>query len=594
MNVNEKLIKVRELMAKQHVDALLVLTEDPHGSEYPANYWKFREFLSGFNGSAGTLLVTKNHACLWVDSRYYIQGEKQTRDTSIELFKSGMPNVPDYATYITNVMASGTTLGVDGSTINIDTYRSLHKKLSGFGIKINYKVDIVDDMFAPREPLPSDEVLEMSVEIAGMTRMQKIEKLRAQMLKNNITFYIATALDDIAWITNLRGSDVEYNPVFYAYMTVTPNDVNLYIAPHKLSASVSKQLEEEGIKVSLYGHFEDNLKNIAHSSRVFFDPKTTNVRVVGAIPSECVKVEAQSYITLMKSVKSEIEIAHMKQCHIRDGVALVQFYHWLDDHIGKRRITELDVANRLIEYRKMQKWYIGESFEPIASCGSNGAIVHYSPTIESNTELKPEGFLLFDTGAQYLDGTTDITRTFTLGPLTQEAKIDYTLVLKGHIALATAVFPVGTRGVHLDTFARMHMWQHGINYGHGTGHGVGYCLNVHEMPQRIGQQDNGAEIVEGMVTTDEPGIYREGKHGVRTENVTVCVKAKQTEFGDFLKFETITMCPIDTRPIIADMLTTDEIDWLNNYHATVRSTLMPLLTDESDKKWLEKSTQPIK
>lgn len=593
MNVNEKIIKVREMMSQRGVDALLILTEDPHGSEYPANYWKFREFMSGFNGSAGTMLVTKNHACLWVDSRYYIQAEKQIRDTSIELFKMGMPNVPDYATYITDVMASDATLGVDGATLPYETYKSLYKQLSHFGIKINYKIDIVDDFYAPREALPQDEVIEMDPLVAGLSRVEKIEKVRERMLKENISHYVVTSLDDVAWLTNLRGMDVEYNPVFYAFMIITADKVHLYINPHKLQAGLHKRLDEEGFVVSPYEHFEDALGNIGNEARVFCDPKSTNVRVVSAIRKDAVKIEGQSYIAQMKSAKSRVEIEHIKESHVRDGVALVKFYRWLDENIGKERITELDVANKLIEYRKESALYMGESFEPIASYGSNGAIVHYSPSLESNAELKPEGFLLFDTGAQYTDGTTDITRTFALGPVTEEAMIDYTLVLKGHIALATAKFPAGSRGVNIDTLARMHMWQYGINYGHGTGHGIGYCLNVHEGPQRLAQTDNGAQIVEGMITSNEPGIYREGKHGVRIENVTVCNKEMTTEFGDFLGFETITMCPIDTRPIMLNMLTEGERKWLNDYHEKVRGTLRCLLDDEQDKRWLEKATQAI-
>lgn len=593
MNVNEKIIKVREMMSERGVDALLVLTEDPHGSEYPANYWKFREFMSGFNGSAGTMLVTKNHACLWVDSRYYIQAEKQIRDTSIELFKMGLPNVPDYATYITDVMASEATLGVDGRTLPYEVYKSLNKQLSHFGIKINYKIDIVDDFFAPRESLPQDEVMEMDPLVAGMTRIEKIERVRERMLKENISHYVVTSLDDVAWLTNLRGMDVEYNPVFYAYMIITPDNIQLFIDPHKLQNGIYKRLNEEGFVVSPYEHFEDAIGAIGNEARVFYDPMSTNVRVVSALRKDTVKVEGKSYITAMKSVKSKTEIEHIKESHVRDGVALVKFYRWLDEHIGKERITELDVANKLIEFRKESSLYMGESFEPIASYGSNGAIVHYSPSIEGNAELEPEGFLLFDTGAQYTDGTTDITRTFALGAVTEEAMIDYTLVLKGHIALATAKFPAGSRGVNIDTLARMHMWQYGINYGHGTGHGIGYCLNVHEGPQRIAQNDNGAELKEGMVTSNEPGIYREGKHGVRIENVTVCRKEMTTEFGDFLGFETITMCPIDTRPIMIEMLTESERKWLNDYHEKVRGTLRCLLDDEQDKRWLEKATQAI-
>ena len=593
MNVNEKIIKMREQMAHCGVDAMIILTEDPHGSEYPANYWKFREFLSGFNGSAGTFLITHNHAGLWVDSRYYIQAEKQIRNTSIELFKMGLPHVPDYITYLTNVMPSGSVVGVDGFTLSVELFKLIKKRLSDFGIKLNYKVDIVNDVFAPREKLPLDEVIEMDPSIAGLERRQKVALLRQEMLKNNISHYLVTALDDVAWLTNLRGNDVEYNPVFYAYMLVTPTEEHLYIDPHKLSAIISKRLDEDGIKLSLYDHFEKNMANLPSDARVFYDPQTTNTRIALTLPKTVFRVEETSYITTLKGRKSADEINHMYACHVRDGVAMTRFLYWLDTSVGHERITELDVAEKLLSFRKQNDLFISESFEPIAAYDTNAAIVHYSPSIETNTELKPEGFLLLDTGAQYADGTTDITRTIALGQVSAQAKHDYTLVLKGHIALATAIFPEGTRGVQLDILARHPMWQAGIDYGHGTGHGVGFCLNVHEGPQRIAKTDNGVALVQGMITSNEPGIYREGQHGVRIESLVVCQQAEKTEFGQFLNFRTITLCPIDTRPIVKEMLSDSEIEWLNNYHSMVRATLHDLLPTDAERQWLDDATKAI-
>lgn len=593
ININDKIATVRELMEQRNLDALVVMTEDPHGSEYPAKYWKFREFLTGFNGSAGTLVITAKHACLWTDSRYYIQATKQLRNTCIELFKYGLPNVPDYVTYLTDVLPSESTVGVDGFTISYEKCRNMKKKLAEFGIKIDYKVDIIDEIFAPREPLPNDEVIEVDPTIAGLTRMQKVEQLRETMRKNNVTHYIATALDDIAWISNLRGNDIEYNPVFYAYMIISLDDVNLYIDPHKLTSAVSHRLMEDGFKLSLYDHFEKNLGSIPANSRVFFDPFTANTRIIQAIPKHAQRIEGRSCIELMKSQKSPDEINHIYSSMIRDGVALVKFLHWLEDNVGKQRLTELDVAQKLIDFRSEHNLYMSESFEPISAYGSNAAIVHYSPSLEGCAELKPEGLLLLDTGAQYADGTTDITRTIPLGPVSNEAKKDYTLVLKGHIALANAMFPEGTRGVQLDILARQALWQVGEDYGHGTGHGVGYCLNVHEGPQRIAKTDNGVELRAGMITSNEPGVYREGKHGIRIENLVVCEPACETEFGKFLKFRTLTLCPIDTRPILVDLLTDSEKKWLNNYHRMVRATLIELLNEESDKQWLIKATDEI-
>lgn len=592
LNVNDKIAIVRELMEQRNIDALVVMTEDPHGSEYPAKYWKFREFLTGFNGSAGTLVITEKHACLWTDSRYYIQATKQLRNTCIELFKYGLPNIPDYVTYLTDVLPSGSTVGVDGFTISFEQCRNMKKKLNDFGIKIDYKVDIIDDVFAPRDALPNDEVIEVDPTIAGLTRMQKVDLLREQMRQNNVTHYIATALDDIAWISNLRGNDIEYNPVFYAYMIISQDDVNLYIDPHKITAAISHRLKEDGFKLSLYDHFEKNLSSISANSHVFFDPSTANTRIVQSLPKSVQRIEGKSYIELMKSQKSFDEISHMYSSLVRDGIALVRFLHWLDENVGKQRITEIDAAQKLIDLRSEHSLYISESFEPISAYGSNSAIVHYSPSMEGCADLNPEGFLLFDTGAQYADGTTDITRTIPLGPISEEAKKDYTLVLKGHISLATAVFPEGTRGVQLDTLARQALWQAGEDYGHGTGHGVGYCLNVHEGPQRIAKNDNGVALRVGMITSNEPGVYREGKHGIRIENLVVCEPACETEFGKFLKFRTLTLCPIDTRPIVVDMLTDDEKKWLNNYHRMVCATLIEFL-EESDKQWLIQATQEV-
>ena len=592
MNINERLIKVRSLMEQRGLDALLVLTEDPHQSEYVASHWKFREFLSGFNGSAGTLLITRQYIGLWTDSRYFLQAEIQLRDTSIELFREGMPGVPDYITYMTNILPSGSTVGVDGFTLSYKKYLEMTKELDKFGINVNYKVDIIDEMFSPRDELPMDDIIEMKPEIAGLTRTEKIEAVRQIMLQKNVTHYLVSSLDDIAWLTNLRGNDIEYNPVFYAYMIITLDEQHLYVNPHKLTSEISRTLDNDGVIVSLYDHYEKNLSNFPSDARVYFDPARASIRNIQALPSSVVKVEGPSIIATLKGNKSQHELKCMEAVHVRDGVALVRFLSWLDETIGHERLTELDVAAKLLEFRKLGEFFIAESFGAISAYGSNAAIVHYEPTIESNATLEPHGLLLMDTGAQYADGTTDITRTIALGNLTDDEKRDYTLVLKGHIALARAVFPRGTRGVQIDTLARMAMWREGIDYGHGTGHGVGFCLNVHEGPQRIAKFDNGVAMDCGMITSNEPGIYRTGKHGVRIENLTVCEPYKQTEFGEFLHFRTISLCPIDTRPVIVDMLTKEEREWLNDYHSMVREQLKNYLQPK-ERRYLENACAQI-
>lgn len=592
MNTNDKIIKLREQMSLFGIDAYIVYTSDPHNSEYPADHWKFREYESGFNGSAGTLVVTRNHAGLWTDSRYFIQAEKQLRGSCVELHKMFTPGVPDYVTYLTYLLPSGSTVGVDGFTLTMQEFRNLRHKLGNFGINLNIKLDFASELFIQRPALPSDEVWLVPQEFEGLTRRQKVEAVRAEMKKLGATHYLVSALDDVAWVTNMRCSDVEFNPVFYAYMVITMDEEHLYINPHKLTTSISKQLEADGLTLSLYEHYERNLGNMPSNARVLYDPDQLNSRCALAIPSECIKVEGRSIISHLKAIKSDFEIANIRRAHVRDGVALVRFARYLTERVGRERLTELGLCERLTAERAKQANYLSDSFGTIMAYGPNAAIVHYEPTIESNADVEPRGLLLIDSGGQYADGTTDITRTFALGPVTDEERLHYTLTLKGTIGLATSVFPEGTRGTQLDTFCRQAMWSYGIDYGHGSGHGVGYCLNVHEGPQNISKKPIDVSIEKGMLTSDEPGIYVEGSHGVRIENLTVCVEAKRTSFGTFLAFDTVTLFPIDTAPIMVNLLTPHEVKWLNDYHVKVYEALSPHL-DGDDLAWLRKACQPI-
>lgn len=589
---NDRLIQVRTEMSRLGLDALIVRTEDPHCSEYPAEHWKFREYLSGFNGSAGVLVITKQHIGLWVDSRYYIQAEKQTRGISIEVFKDGMPGVPSYIDWLTYTLPSDSTCGIDGFTVPYAEYLKIEKKLADFGIKMEYVVNIIDELYLARTELPLDEVTEMDFSLNQKTRQEKLAQVREEMLKLNATHYLISSLDDVAWLTNLRGTDVPYNPVFYAHMIITPTEEHLYINPHKLTSIISKRLDEDGIKVSLYDHFEKNVSNLPAGARVLYDPNKINARIVKALRDDTVKVEAPSVVEALKAVKTENEIKHITSAHIKDGVAMVNFLHWLQWAYATEELTELSVADKLLEFRKQQEGFLCESFGAISAFGENAASCHYAPTIETNTRIG-DGFLLMDTGGQYVGGTTDITRTIAMGAIKdKQACVDYTLVLKGHIAVSRAIFPEGTHGSQLDTLARVFMWQNQIDFGHGTGHGVGFNLNVHEGPQRISKKDNGSEIKAGYVTTDEPGIYREGKWGVRIENVVVCKEVGQSEFGRFLGFYPITMCPIDKRPIVVEMLTQEEKEWLNDYHSIVYETLSPLVSEDV-REWLKGATEAI-
>lgn len=589
---NERLLQVRTAMQELGLEALIVRTEDPHCSEYPAEHWKFREYLTGFNGSAGVLVITHQHIGLWVDSRYYIQAEAQTRDVSLDVFKDGMPGVPNYIDWLTYTLPSDSICGIDGFTVPYAEYKKIETKLSEFGIKVDYKLNIINELFTTRIELPSDEIIEMDYSLEQLTRQEKVALVREEMLKLNASHYLLSSLDDIAWLMNLRGTDVEYNPVFYSHVIITPDEEHLYINPHKLTSVISRRLDEEGIKVSLYDHFEKNVGNISSGSRVAFDPNKMNARIVKALQEDIIKIETQSIVEKLKAVKTNNEIKHITSAHVRDGVAMVNFLYWLQNAYITEKLTELSVAEKLLEFRQQQPGFVCESFGAISAFGPNSAICHYEPTIETNARIE-DGFLLLDTGGQYADGTTDITRTIAMGQISdRQACIDYTLVLKGHIALARAVFPDGTRGAQLDTLARMAMWQHHIDYGHGTGHGVGFYLNVHEGPQRIGKRDNGSEIKAGYVTTDEPGIYREGKWGVRIENINICKEVGTSEFGKFLGFYPITMCPIDKRPILVDMLTKEEREWLNDYHKQVWETISPLV-DEDVREWLRVATDVL-
>lgn len=590
MSVIENLLKVREQMSLHGIDAYIVLSEDPHCSEYPANHWKFREYLSGFNGSAGTLVITRDHVGLWTDSRYYLQAEKQLRDTGIELFRQGTENVPDFISYLTYVLPSGSVVGVDGLTLSKKMYDEIVATFTNFGLKINFRISIIDELFACREPMPINEISEVPLSHAGISRRDKFDIVMDIMNKKNVTHYIINALDDVAWLLNMRGSDVDYNPVFYSYMIVSSDGENIFIDPHKLTSEISRHLDDDGIKVSLYEHFELNLSNIPSGSRVYYDPSMANVSSIYALPDNVVKIEGPSIISQLKSCKNNVEIDGMCSSQLRDGVAMVKFLSWLDNNVGRSRITEMSAADKLLSFRKEFEQFLSESFETISAYNSNGAIVHYVPTIESNLELERSGLLLVDSGAQYVDGTTDITRTISLGNVSEKAKLDYTLVLKGHIQLTSAIFPRGTRGVQLDVFARMPMWRYFSDYGHGTGHGVGCNLSVHEGPQAIRKTDNGVAIDLNMITSNEPGLYRENEYGIRTENLMLAVKCD--EDSSFMKFETITICPIDTRPIIVSMLTDEELNWINNYHKYVYQSLSSLL-DESTKKWLQKATLPL-
>ncbi len=586
--INDRVYALRNCMKEQLLDAVIITNADPHGSEYTTEYWKAREWIAGFDGSAGTAVLTLTEAFLWTDSRYWLAAEEQLEGTPFQLMKDGMPGTPSIKEWLLTNLGKGATVGVDGRVTTMAEMEELgggantaHLKLKQFSI---------DNLWENRPILPLNAVEIQPLEFAGVSARDKIQLLRDKLSQMGADSIVVTQLDEVAWLTNLRGSDVHCNPVFMAYLLVTKNKAILMAERSKLTEDVLTYLKNEGINTAEY----DDLELIAHVSTVsekpmLIDPNTTN-QVIGSLAIK--KSLHPSPIPAMKAVKNEAEIRGFRDAHLRDGVAMVKFLRWVQSAIKTEHLTELSVAEKLENLRSQGALYRGISFDTISAYAEHGAIVHYEPTLETDMPLKAQGLLLLDSGAQYQDGTTDITRTIALGKLTAQEKEDYTLVLKGHIRLAMACFPVGTCGTQLDVLARFAMWQQGINYGHGTGHGVGSYLNVHEGPHQIRMNYKPAPLLNGMTVTNEPGIYRAGKHGVRIENTMLVQPYKNTEFGEFLQLKPLTLCPIDTTPIIREWMSTDEVEYLNQYHERVYRELSPLLNEEEND-WLKKMTKGI-
>ena len=588
--ISDRVEALRAWMREEELDAFVVPTGDPHLSEYVPAHWKTREWLTGFTGSAGTAVVTLTEAALWTDSRYWLQAESQLKGTPFVLKKSGDPTTPEISEWLSERLYEFDTVGVDGWTISDDALGKLEEDLDVYGIELETMLSPWNTIWKDRPAMPKDKIEIQPLEYAGQSAKEKIEMLRAYLSIHQFSLMVIGALDEVAWLLNLRGSDVPCNPVFTAYFMVTPKKAWLYVDKAKLTPEVSAYLKETGVTVRPYSQIIKDLKQL--KKQYICLPDSLNSRLLDA-PSQCHIKLIESPAKVAKAFKNNTEIEGFRQAMLRDGVAMVKFLRWLKPAVKRGGVTEMGVDRKLTALRAEQPLYRGLSFDTIAAYGDHGAIVHYEATPETDRELKPEGFLLLDSGAQYQDGTTDITRTIALGTPTEEEKHVYTLVLKGHIALSRAKFPEDTCGTQLDLAARYAMWQEGYNYGHGTGHGVGSFLNVHEGPHQIRMNHVPATIDPGMTVTDEPGIYLKGRFGVRTENVLLCVEDKKTEFGEFFAFEPLTLCPIDTTPIDKTMLSKAETDWLNDYHRTVREKLMPLLDNEADRKWLEKATKKI-
>ena len=592
MTVKERIASLREILKLMGLKAFIVPSTDPHMSEYVASHWEARQWISGFTGSAGTIVVTEKEAGLWTDSRYFLQASEQLQGTGIDLYKEKLPETPSIAEFLKSRLSKGDVVGIDGQVFSLSTAKAMRKELGEKDIELRSVADPFKSIWEDRPPIPQNPIFILPIQYAGEGCQEKVVRIRQQMEKDNIDVILITALDEIAWVLNLRGSDVHCNPVFISYLLISHRDVKLFIDERKLTPEVKSYLNDCEVKVYPYIDFYSDLEQNTCVDKVLADPAFLNYAIYQGLSSHSELIERKTYVAFMKAIRNQTEIDNLHHAMVKDGVAMVKFLKWLDTEADIYHESEMSVDRQLHSFRAAQADYIGESFDTIAGYGAHGAIVHYEATPETDAALEPRGFLLLDSGAQYLDGTTDITRTIPLGYLTQEEKEDYTLILKGHIDLAMAVFPEHTRGSQLDILARQPIWQRRMNYLHGTGHGVGSFLNVHEGPNSIRMEDKPVTLQAGMVVTDEPGIYKAGSHGVRTENILLVVPAGEGMFGNYLQFETITLCPIDKRPIVLELLSPAEIDWLNRYHAKVYEKLSPYL-DKAEQDWLRSVTTAL-
>ena len=587
--IKERLALLRQELQRERLSAYIFPTADPHQSEYTADHWKGREWISGFNGSAGTAVVTLTSAALWTDSRYFIAAAEQLEGTEFQLMKLKVDGTPTIAEWLGKELTDATdkSVGIDGMTASIATVEELIGDLrQQGGLMLQTNFDVLARIWNNRPSIPLNPIEIQPLALTGEDAQSKLTRIRKALREQHADGMLMAQLDDIAWTLNLRGSDVHCNPVFVSYLLIASQRVTLYINKEKVTADVQRYLADNGIEVAPYEDVAKGLRDYFEYN-ILLDPDEVNYTLMKAVKREVVR--GTSPVPLMKAVKTEAEQEGFRKAMVRDGVAMVRFLRWLEEN---QQQTEVSVADKLETLRSEQPLYKGLSFDTIAGYEAHGAIVHYEATAETDVPLEQKGFLLLDSGAQYQDGTTDITRTIAMGPLTDEQKKVYTLVLKGHIDLQMLRFPDGATGTQLDAIARQPLWQHGLNFLHGTGHGVGSYLNVHEGPHQIRMEWKPAKLRAGMTVTDEPGIYLEGRFGVRIENTLLVVPAGETECGKFLGFETLTLCPIDVKPIIVEMLTADERQWLNDYHAMVFNRLKNSLNGE-EKAWLAVATAPI-
>ena len=596
MTIKQKLNALRILMKEKKIDAYLVPTDDFHGSEYVGDYFKCRKYITGFTGSAGTAIITQDMAGLWTDGRYFIQAADQLRDTTIELFKSGEPGVPTVHQFLNDKLEEGMCLGFDGRTVSAREAEELQELLQEKHITFSVNDDLIGEIWEDRPALSCEPVMELDIRWTGKSRADKIAEIREQMKAKEADTFILTSLDDIAWLLNIRGNDIHCCPVVLSYLVMMENELRLYANAAAFTEEIRSNLEADGVKIYPYDDVYSYVQSISSDKKVLLSRANVNSRLVSNIPSEVTILDEPNLTLLPKAVKNETEMENERIAHIKDGVAVTKFIHWLKKNVTRTTITELSTAEKLYQFRSEQEHFLGESFDPIIAYGTHAAIVHYSATEATDIPLEARGMVLADTGGHYLEGTTDITRTIVLGPVTAKEKKFFTAVLRGNLNLAAAKFKYGCTGLNLDYLARGPLWELGEDYNHGTGHGVGYLLNVHEGPNSFRWKNlpgNPAPVLEeGMITSDEPGYYLENEFGIRHENLVLCKKAEKTSFGQFMCFEPLTMVPFDLEGINPEEMTERERKLLNDYHQKVYTTISPYL-DEEEKEWLKQATREI-
>ena len=589
---SENLALLRDALKQNNIDVYIIHLSDPHLGENIPDHWQVIAWLTGFDGSAATVVVTDSFAGLWTDSRYFIQAEKQLKGSGFKHMRPGPVPEDSYIDWLVRNTGEGSRIAFDNRILSISHYRRLETRLLSKRVILKADYELISEIWSSRPPLPLTPAFDHPVEFSGKERSVKITEVREQMRSLKINYHLLTSVDDIMWLLNIRGSDVPFTPLLLSFAIIGEEQILLFTGENRITGKLAREFEKPGIVILPYEEVAGILSSLPAGSSLLISPRTTSAALYFSIPESVKIFEDISMPSRMKAVKNRVEIENIGRVMIKDGVALTKFFFWIEHNLGQITMSELSLAGRLLKLRSQNEDFLGPSFAPIIAFNQHAALPHYSANTETDTVIEENGILLVDSGGQYYGGTTDITRTISIGIPSLQQKTDFTLILKGHINLALAKFPFGTRGYQLDMLARKYLWEQGLNYGHGTGHGVGYCLNVHEGPQNISPSGNKILIEAGMLISNEPALYREGEYGLRTENLILCYEDEETDFGQFLRFDTVSLCYIDKSLIYKSLLEQKEINWLNSYHAEVYEKLSPHMTDE-EKLWLKEKTSEL-